>query len=208
MQQHVETMHSEGRSPFVVQDDKKEETGVGGSGEAPPVHSDHDSEDYLMCEVDGCGEWLVAAGMKEHLQLHSDQLDLESVSSARTPGTSIASRSSKTLPTVAGNGASAPRIDSRAENRRPGQEAAAVAGAAHRPRSDGDSASRRQTHAIKIWKNIFNMPLAKTKSRQSGQSGQPLEPPPRGKRLGVSLPFWLMRCVLFIDSLLKMTPVP
>jgi hypothetical protein len=72
---HIESLHAEGDSPFVVKDDNAPE--ITGTAEDADVH-------YVECPVDGCGEVLVLEELDYHLELHSGESG-ENLSDESTP---------------------------------------------------------------------------------------------------------------------------
>ncbi|TVY85181.1 Zinc finger with UFM1-specific peptidase domain protein [Lachnellula suecica] len=67
---HMETLHAEGESPFVVNDD---------ASIAAMLASEYDQEsdevEYTSCPVEGCGEHLLWAEFDSHLELHAAEQD-------------------------------------------------------------------------------------------------------------------------------------
>jgi hypothetical protein len=180
----METLHAEGPSPFVVTDGEVQDEPT---SEAASALTQDGIAEYETCQVDGCGESLLAAEMNDHLQLHVDAAELDSASSVATednrnssqsPGPAVlaeradghrTSAASKTL-----NSAKS-RTESGQDDRQP---------AAKPEQALMESPTRRQTHAITVWRNILNMPHAKSKTQQQGQ---PATVTTKGKRLGVRL---------------------
>ncbi|KAK3997450.1 peptidase family C78-domain-containing protein [Cladorrhinum sp. PSN332] len=66
MMLHVETMHSEGASPFVVKGDPDN-----GRDSYPGAKTEEPL--YAECEVEGCGELILLDQLDYHLELHSDE---------------------------------------------------------------------------------------------------------------------------------------
>ena len=60
--QHIETLHAEGDSPFVVKEDV-----------APEGTTPAEDVQYVECPVDSCGEVLVLQELDYHLELHSEE---------------------------------------------------------------------------------------------------------------------------------------
>ncbi|KAK4127700.1 DUF1671-domain-containing protein [Parathielavia appendiculata] len=59
---HIETLHSEGESPFTA----REDSAVEDSGTTENL-------DYVECPVDGCGDLIVLQELDYHLELHSQE---------------------------------------------------------------------------------------------------------------------------------------
>lgn len=86
---HVETLHSEGDSPFMVKDDQDN-----GRHSSPAAKAEELL--YAECEVEGCGEFIHLDQLDYHLELHSDEtggdhaeaLEKEKASSSSTPSRS------------------------------------------------------------------------------------------------------------------------
>lgn len=64
---HVETYHSDGDSPFIVND-------------ATSAASDDDDAHYAQCPVEGCGEALLLTELDSHIDMHAtiDQAETNS----------------------------------------------------------------------------------------------------------------------------------
>ncbi|EMR65501.1 putative peptidase family c78 protein [Eutypa lata UCREL1] len=67
---HIEKLHSEGKSPFIV--DEREE----GEEEDPRAAADNASNDeeermFAECPIDGCGEVITLAELEDHIELHA-----------------------------------------------------------------------------------------------------------------------------------------
>lgn len=63
-------MHAEGDSPFVVKDDENE---TGDTGFDTTLQVSNLSNNYVECNVDGCGEDILVAELDAHLTLHAAQ---------------------------------------------------------------------------------------------------------------------------------------
>ncbi|KAK0663987.1 peptidase family C78-domain-containing protein [Cercophora samala] len=69
---HMETLHAEGDSPFLADQDRTSPpNGTGGS-----TGNDDDPE-YVECPVDGCGEYLLLSQVEYHLELHTEETDVQ-----------------------------------------------------------------------------------------------------------------------------------
>ncbi|TVY58650.1 Zinc finger with UFM1-specific peptidase domain protein [Lachnellula cervina] len=67
---HMETLHAEGDSPFVVRDDASIAAVLASEYDENP-----DEPQYLSCPVEGCGEQLLFAEFDSHLELHAAEQD-------------------------------------------------------------------------------------------------------------------------------------
>lgn len=67
---HVETLHSEGDSPFLVKDSESHEPDSEGRLRSNPKDVE---EEYVECHVEGCGETLLLSEIVEHLDMHSTE---------------------------------------------------------------------------------------------------------------------------------------
>lgn len=83
---HVETLHAEGDSPFLVKEDS-----------ASASERTVEDPQYAECPIDGCGELLVLQELDYHLELHAqesgesgDYLGEEALASAPEPEAPIA----------------------------------------------------------------------------------------------------------------------
>lgn len=66
----METIHPEGDSPFIVKDDedKTSDIGYGATFQASSLQNN-----FVECNVDGCGEGILIAELGAHLDLHAAQ---------------------------------------------------------------------------------------------------------------------------------------
>jgi hypothetical protein len=180
----METLHAEGESPFVVREGVAAQEADQSAIMVPGDDDADSSVKYEMCQVDGCDEWLLATEMEDHLQLHVDEAELDSISTAPKGDATAASSRVTDLDTSA-DGHYTPAARTPLANAEPSiaprHRSHDKLSQPNPPRKD--SPTRRQAHAINIWRNILNMPLAKNKATP------PSEIPAvqtRGKRLGVS----------------------
>ncbi|KAI9721476.1 MAG: hypothetical protein M1812_002238 [Candelaria pacifica] len=74
---HVETLHSEGDSPFLARDSDEPEPGSKGQIHAPldsmTVSPNGVQDEYVECHVEGCGETLLLSEVAEHLDMHTTE---------------------------------------------------------------------------------------------------------------------------------------
>ncbi|TVY88874.1 Zinc finger with UFM1-specific peptidase domain protein [Lachnellula willkommii] len=71
-QLHMETLHAEGESPFVVRDDASIAAVLASEYDENP-----DKPKYSSCPVEGCGEQLLFAEFDSHLELHAAEQDAD-----------------------------------------------------------------------------------------------------------------------------------
>ncbi|KAL2019963.1 hypothetical protein VTK56DRAFT_8963 [Thermocarpiscus australiensis] len=134
---HMETLHAEGDSPFVVHQDKEDNT-FDSNGAAEDVQ-------YAECPVEGCGELLLLQEIDYHLELHAEESgDHLQETSAPAP--------EQTVPP-----APSPSGTSSAHRETVG----------HRRSDDGTETSSRQAKAILAWKRLLRMPGSSSTRRGS-----------------------------------------
>ncbi|KAK8017609.1 hypothetical protein PG993_013935 [Apiospora rasikravindrae] len=161
---HMETQHSEGKSPFAVDEDQHQE--------AIKHHDNHDDEDassiehsveeeqFAECPIEGCGEVITLAEYDDHVELHNLE-EAAGDSSSR-------SASGSPYQHVNRDGYQSPY---------PEQEAATASA-----RSRHGDGSRKQSNSIQQWKHILQMPGTTGNKRRSPEF-EPAEERPK-KRLG------------------------
>ena len=138
----METLHAEGYSPFMVNDEA--------SIAAVMALSQRDSSEYVNCQVDGCGEAILLTELDDHMEMHGaegDDARLETVINSER--SSLKRRRSESfdteIPSVRRD------LDQHVE---------------------GPSASSdRQTVAKAAWKGILNMPDQGPKSSIATMAG-------------------------------------
>ncbi|KAK4203679.1 peptidase family C78-domain-containing protein [Triangularia verruculosa] len=127
---HMETLHVEGESPFLAQEERT----------SPPkgtVGNDDDPQ-YVECPVDGCGEFLLVSQMEYHLDLHTEETDIQDLpASESTPASEPTSSSLNAAPR------SSPK-----------------------PSHSRSEQSTRQSRAISAWKRLLKMPGSSLHSEQ------------------------------------------
>ncbi|KAK4177186.1 peptidase family C78-domain-containing protein [Triangularia setosa] len=71
---HMETLHAEGESPFLTEQDRTSPpNGTGSTG-------NDDDPEYVECPVDGCGEFLLLSQVEYHLELHTEETHAQDLS--------------------------------------------------------------------------------------------------------------------------------
>ena len=162
----MEKLHSEGKSPFVVD-----------NGDADPRQSaDNTSDDedeeasiFADCPVEGCGEVITLAELEDHIELHAAEESASAGNLDSSPARSLGS-SSRTR-------------DESGRSSRNGRRRHAEASPASGNRSHVDSISK--------WKRILGMPAPSSSSSSSKTrpeaSSRSSEVNDLSKRLGVSL---------------------
>lgn len=167
----METQHSEGKSPFAVDEDHQHPQ--------EPIKHNGDDEDasssvapsveevqFAECPIEGCGEVITLAEYDDHIELHNLEEaagDTSSRSASGSPFHQYANR----------EGYQSPYSE---------QEPAAAAVPPTRRHHYADGGSSRQGNSIQAWKQILQMPNATGHKRRSPEF-EGAEERPR-KRLG------------------------
>ncbi|KAF3760218.1 DUF1671-domain-containing protein [Cryphonectria parasitica EP155] len=191
MQLHIETEHSEGKSPFVPDESLSNPEHAAGNLDAA-------STAYVECPIEGCNEVVVRDELDYHLELHSDEADDGSATTHPESGAAPA-----TDPTTAIGGDDVRRTRSAKRRRSP---------AARDISQDSEevAAHSRRKKAIFAWRNILSMPKW-NKSKPETDSGTTAAPssstvpdgPKQPKQLGKAelgrfahekkMPDWLVK---------------
>ncbi|KAK4229871.1 peptidase family C78-domain-containing protein [Podospora fimiseda] len=162
MMLHVETMHSEDESPFVVKDD----AGKGRDSSPSPSAAKTEEPLYAECEVEGCGELILLDQLDYHLELHSDE-------TGEQPNSHEKSKASSSAPFPSASSSNRDREHH------------------HHHRSSRDhEATAHQSKAVSFWKNLFRMPVsspsAQRVAKRCSDSNSGRAETSRLKRLGKS----------------------
>ncbi|KAG7289011.1 hypothetical protein NEMBOFW57_005372 [Staphylotrichum longicolle] len=158
---HIESLHAEGDSPFVVKDDN--EPGTTGTAQDVDVN-------YVECPVDSCGEVLLLEELDYHLELHSGESG-ENLSDESTP-TPTPESGVEVRPFTTGPS----RAHREAER--------------HRRSNHEPEKTDRQAKAISAWKRLLKMPSASSAhkilspKRSHEEKQTSASHSSRGKRLG------------------------
>ncbi|KAK0739194.1 peptidase family C78-domain-containing protein [Apiosordaria backusii] len=154
---HMETLHAEGESPFLTEQDRTSpQNGTGSTA------GNDDDPQYVECPVDGCGEFLLVSQVEYHLELHSEETDVQDLpaSSEPIPISEPAPSSSIT--------SSAPGPSSKSSHNHP--------------------ESTRRSKAISAWKRLLRMPSTHReyvlRRRHNSKTTSGSESNTRGTRLG------------------------
>ena len=163
--QHIETLHSEGESPFLVKEDSTPETAA--TSEDPQ---------YVECPVDSCGELLLLQELDYHLELHEQESGEPGEPDSPCQGeTNVLDSEREPRPASSHSGISRARREA---------ERQAASGHGHETKS-------RQAKAISAWRRLLKMPGSSSaqkliprrrhhdETKSSGASST------RGRRLGV-----------------------
>ncbi|KAK8041197.1 peptidase family C78-domain-containing protein [Apiospora phragmitis] len=151
---HMETQHSEGKSPFAVDQDhhpeaiKHHDNDGDGDDASPSIEHSVEEEQFAECPIEGCGEVITLAEYDDHIELHNLEEAAGSSSSRSASGSPFRH--------VNRDGHQSPYPD---------QEAAAVP-SARRHHHHGDGSSK-QSNSIQQWKHIMQMPAATGHKRRS-----------------------------------------
>ena len=156
----MEKMHSEGKSPFVVDDgdaDRRQST--------DSTSNDEEESIFAECPIEGCGKVITLAELDDHVQFHAAE---ESASAGNL------------------DGSPAGRSGSSSETRREGEHARQRDHPHHRAASHASS-HQRNAESIPKWRRILNMPSyssssSRTRPETSSRSSTDEE---LAKRLGV-----------------------
>ena len=125
----METLHAEGESPFVVNDEA--------SIAAVMAMSQRNSSEYVNCQVEGCGEAILLTELDDHMEMHGEEGEDDRAESFANSESSSLKRKwdfDTKLPSVLRNFGH------------------------HVEESSGSSSSDRQTVAKAAWKGILKMP--------------------------------------------------
>ncbi|KAK8110537.1 peptidase family C78-domain-containing protein [Apiospora kogelbergensis] len=166
---HLETQHSEGTSPFTVDNGHDhqaiEHDGVDGAASSPVEHS-VEEEQFAECPIEGCGEVITLAEYDDHIELHNleEAAGDSSRSASRSPYQHSGNR----------EGYKSPYLD---------QETTIPAPTSATRRHHGDGSSRQRSSSTQQWKQILHMPSAATGHKRRSTELEPAEERPR-KRLG------------------------
>lgn len=166
----METLHAEGKSPFVADQEPQQEPQPDGErGQDPDQEQDPDSDDqYAECPVEGCGEVLLVDELEYHLELHEEESDVGGAAAEASERPLRASTSPSASPPP-------PRDEHPRASRR----------AAERERQHTrSSVTKRNQGAIQGWRKLWGMPVAKARSEGTTDGAGSREGP--RKRLGVS----------------------
>ncbi|KAL2259129.1 hypothetical protein VTK26DRAFT_7322 [Humicola hyalothermophila] len=179
---HIETLHSEGESPFLVKEDNSSDT--------RPASED---AQYVECPVDACAELLLLQELDYHLQLH----DQESVEPGVKDGHSQVDRVAPAL-----------EQESRAASPNAGFSRARREAERRGVSNHDQPTSGRQVKALSALMRLLKMPSSSSthklvpKRRHDGETSTAGPSSTRGRRLGRAhlgkyahedrMPDWLM----------------
>lgn len=160
----METLHSEGESPFAVKEDAASDSA--GTGDGPQ---------YVECPIEGCGEPLLLQELDYHLELHSEE------SGHHLPEASVVPPE-QPLEQDKQEKRATPSVPGRSRSHRDAER--------HRQPEDGSEATTRQAKAVSAWKRLLRMPDLSPAfinlPKRRHHDGAPGSHATRGKRLGVS----------------------
>ncbi|KAL3425624.1 peptidase family C78 [Phlyctema vagabunda] len=144
---HLETLHSEGESPFIVKDDAT--VGAAMSNLSGPDRENDDDVQYASCPVEGCGETLLLTDFDGHVQLH----DLEDPDAeVELAPTAVA--------TAAGASGSLSEDDARGVAFGTKLSVALRNLDDHEPPSSSSAHSEQQEKAKAAWREMMSMPTS------------------------------------------------